>query len=151
MFKRFLILVTAFLCLWLPSSCRREISALDFMTGFVAAYPIEGVVYHSSAEYMEEGYISEELFRRIYSYKGEMPEDFAIYLNSRPERGGECGIFKLGVGGDKEAVLEFCLNRIRLLTERAGDGCVLTSGDYVFYSTLSDTERAKELFYRLIK
>ena len=133
------------------SSCRNSVSAIDFITDFAAIYPLEGNVYYSSASKSSDGYISEELFRRIYSYDGQIPEDYAVVLNSRPERGAECGIFKVCSGTDIEAITELCMNRINLLSQRDNKGMVITSGEYVFYSTLDDQTRAKELFYRLIK
>lgn len=150
MLKKLMILVIILVSVHSFSACGRDISADGFMREFAAVYPLEGTVYTSLAEFGEEGYMDDELFRRIYAYRGDMPEEFAIYLNKRPERGEECGIFKAdGVG--TEAIAEFCIRRIKLLSEKNTEGMLLTSGEYVFYSTLSDSERAKELFYRLIK
>lgn len=151
MVKRIIFLAALAVVLLSFSACGRDISALDFMTDFAASYPLEGEFYFSEANEEDSGYISKELFQKIYLTHGEIPEEFAIYLNSRPERGAECGIFKVREGGDTELIAEFCLERIRIISDRDTEGIVLRSGRYVFYSTLEDSERAKELFYRLIK
>lgn len=132
------------------NGCGRDVSAIDFMTEFAEEYPLEGKIYCSSAKRSEEGYMSDEIFRKIYSYEGEIPKDFAVFLNSRPERGAECGIFRVDNGGTG-IIEEFCLKRIKLISEGKNCGIVLTSGKYIFYSTLDDHEHAKEIFYRLIK
>lgn len=151
MFKRIFAFLLSLICVFLLSSCGKSISASDFMTDFATVYPLEGTMYFSEAQNKDEGYISEELFRKIYRIDGEIPADYAIYLNSKPSQGAECGIFKLREGADIEPITEMCLERIRLVADREAEGIVLRSGRYVFYSTLEDSERAKELFHRLIK
>lgn len=151
MIKKIFVFVLALICVFLLFSCEKNISASDFMTDFAAAYPLEGEIYFSEAQKKDEGYISEELFRKIYRIDGEIPEEYAIYLNSRPNQGAECGIFKLRAGSKTEPITEMCLERIRLVSGREAEGVVLISDRYVFYSTLADSERAKALFYRLIK
>ncbi len=151
MFKRIFLFAILIFGVALLSSCGKDISAADFMTDFSSVYPLEGEIYFSEATKEDEGYISDALFRKIYRIDGEIPAEFSIYLNSRPSQGAECGIFKLREGAETEPITEMCLERIKLISGRETKGVVLKSGRYVFYSTLEDSERAKELFYRLIK
>ncbi len=147
--KKLCILI--FFSLFLLTSCEKDISASDFMTDFARSYPLSGDIYLSEAEKDDVGYVSEELFRKIYRTDAEIPNEFAIYLNSRPERGAECGIFKLRDGAEKGAIIEMLSERIKLLSDRDTEGIILLSGNCIFYSTLDNPERAKEIFYRLIK
>ena len=75
MIKRIFVFVLALICVFLLFSCEKNISASDFMTDFAAAYPLEGEIYFSEAQKKDEGYISEELFRKIYRIDGEIPEE----------------------------------------------------------------------------
>ncbi len=148
--KKVCILIIFILCLSL-FSCERELSAYEFMTELSAAYPFEGVIYHSGVEQYGEGYMSEELFRTVYVYSDEIPRDYAVFLNSRTERGAECGIFKSGNASQRQALVDMAYERIELVSPRGGSGLVMTSGEFVFYSTLPDKERAGELFRSIIK
>ncbi len=132
-------------------SCEKSISCYEFLTEFSAEYPLDGVIYHSSAEEYEDSYLSEELFRTVYIYSGDIPSDFALFLNSRPSRGEECGIFKARDARERRELISMCYERCGLVSERGSEYLVLTSGDFVFYSTLSDNERAKNIFESIIK
>ncbi len=132
-------------------SCERKISAYEFMCAFASEYPLDGVIYHSSMEPYKEGYISKELFKSIYIYSGNVPEDFAVYLNSRPERGGECGVFYAADAEERRALLSMCYERCRLICEKGTEPLVLTCENLVFYSTLSDPSRTRQIFDGIIK
>ncbi len=148
--KKLCIVILIAVCLIL-SSCSDGISPYELMSRLGREYPVSGVLYHSGVLPHESGYLGEELFKSVYIYSGDMPEDFAVYLNMRPGRGGECGAFSAGDAEVRRTLVSMCYERCRLVAENESDILVLTSGNLVFYSTLSDPVRARKIFDSIIK
>ena len=61
-------------------SCAKNPDAEKMLAEFTELYSATGTVYTPHANEGEDGYIDEELFRRIYIYEGELPRNFAILL-----------------------------------------------------------------------
>ncbi len=150
-FLKKLCIVIVFILLLLLSSCHENRSCSELLSEFGNEYSIYGNMYTVDREFYEEGYISEELFREVYIYSGDIPPDYAIFLNSRPSRGEECGIFSARDADMKEELISMCYERIALISEKNTQGFVMTSENFVFYSTLSDSERAKTIFSQILK
>lgn len=131
------------------SACRSTVGAGELMSEFMSAYGISGPVFLPDEPEYSEGYISEDALKKIYSYYGSFPSDYAIFLNRHYDYGAECAFFVCD-DGDISDTLEMCYERIALIC-RGEEGIVLCSQNVVFYSTLSDKERARELFFMILK
>ena len=129
-------------------SCSSSPPASTLILEFMSAYGISGTPITSDAPEFSEGYMNEESFLKIFPLDAP-PRDYAILLNRRFTYGEECGFFVIR-GEDKSAVLEMCQERIKLISNGKG-GILLHSGDVIFYSTLSDSEKARDIFYTIIK
>ena len=127
-------------------SCGESRSASELLSEFVMAYGAEGVIYRSDAEKWDDGYIECDLLKKIYLFYRDFPEEFAIFLNSHADYGSECGVFVCTDSGEASGVEEMCFERIKLLG-RGGEGSfVVRDGRMVFYSTMSDGERARRIW-----
>ena len=146
-FCAFLIVTTLFTFV----SCGESRPAFELLSEFVSAYGAEGIIYRSDAAEWEENYIEYDLLKKIYVFYEKFPEDFAIFLNSHTDFGSECGAFVCEDGAEFSRVEEMCLERIKLLG-REGDGAfVIREGRVVFYSTMSDGERARKIWKAVAK
>lgn len=146
-FCAFLLIATLFALV----SCGESRPAFEMLSEFVSAYGAEGVIYRSDAFEGEEGFIEYDLLKKIYVFYKDFPEEFAIFLNSHADYGSECGVFVCGDAGEAAEVSEMCLERIKLL-DRGGDGSfVIREGSIVFYSTMSDSERARKIWKAVAK
>lgn len=142
----FLILLTI-----LPSlvCCREEYPAEKLMNDFLYSYGATGTVYSPSRAEGEYGYVTPSLLSLIYVYDGDFPENFAIYLNPKSDYGSECGFFVAESEDERERILDMCEERLALITRGEG-GLIITRGRVVFYSAMSDTERAGRVARRVI-
>lgn len=132
-------------------SCGKRRSASDILSEFVSVYGAEGIIYRSDAEEWDEGYAEYDLLKKIYLFYQDFPEKFAIFLNSHADYGSECGVFICRDAAECESVSEMCLERIRLLDRQGERSFVLREGKLVFYSTLSDADRARRIWNTLNK
>ena len=132
------------------SACRKTYDAEEILSEFIAEYGAEGVIYHSGAAEGECGYLEPEMLRKIYVIGDRFPGEYAIFLNSHSGYGSECAVFICQDAEEQLAAEEAAFERIRLLS--GGEGAfVKRSGSVVFYSTMSDGERATEIFEKIIK
>ena len=132
-------------------SCNAEPSAYDMLSEFIAAYGAEGSIYSPGIPEGESGYIPDGLMEKVFMLSGKLPENYAVFLNSRPSSFSECGLF---VCEDADMLLrmeESCLERIGLLADANDSAFVKVSGNLVFYSTMSDRERAEKIWRELIR
>jgi len=132
-------------------SCKREESAYDMLSEFISVYGAEGVIYAPRISEGNEGYISAGLIEKIFIYSGRLPDNYAVFLNSRTADFAECGIF---VCDDTDSLLnieEMCRERVKLLTGGGKYGFVKLSGMTVFYSCLQDRERAEKIWREIIR
>ena len=149
--RRILCLLLIIILCFNLASCKEARPASDMLTEFIAAYGAEGIMYRSDACEWEEGYIEYDLLKKIYVFYEDFPEDFAIFLNSHADYGSECGVFVCRDASECEAVSEMCLERIRLLDRRGKNSFVTREGRVVFYSTMSDGDRARALWRGVVK
>ena len=143
------ILLVALLLAALPS-CSERPDAEAIILSVVSATGAEGVIYSPTRAEGEDGYIDRELFSRIYVTDGEMPESFAVFLNSHADYGAECGAFVASDAAELERLREMCGERLRLLA-RGERGLLLVQGRVVFYSTMSEPERVREIFLTAVR
>ena len=145
-----LILLSVILSFTL-SSCKAERDAYEVVRDFVSAYGAEGVIYSPRFVEGEEGYIRDDLIRKIYVFSGVLPENYAVFLNSRLDFSSECGAFVSSNAEVLGMIEEMCLERIRLLSEGGSHAFVKRSRNLVFYSTMKDRERAEKIFSEIIR
>ena len=136
------LLLLPFLCLFILSSCSEPLPPVDLLSEFVSSYGAEGVIYHSEAKAGENGYLSPELASLAFGDR-ELPSSYAILLNVHLDLPTECGLFL--IEGDRRECIELCTVRTSLLDKSGERSFISIYGDYIFYSTLSDKERAKRL------
>lgn len=144
-----LIIICIIAALLPISGCKREISAREIMGKFVKEYPLLGQVYYSDSPEFDEGYISDGLFLDAFIWEGEMPEEFALMLNSSVDEPCECGVFYASDASERERITESCLERIKLMTDGAYK--LLYCKGFVFYAVLPDLDLAEEIFYTIVK
>ncbi len=130
-------------------SCDSEPRSDVLMADFLYSYGAEGVVYSSSAREGEVGYASRELLGKVYIFEGEFPKSYALLLNSKSGYGSECGFFVAESESERERIVDMCEERLSLLTRGEG-GVIISRGRVVFYSSLSDGERAEKIAKRVI-
>ena len=133
------------------ASCGESRPASELLSEFVSVYGAEGVIYRSDAKEWEEGYVEYDLLKKIYLFYKDFPEEFAIFLNSHADYGSECGVFVCRDASECETVSEMCLERIRLLDRKGENSFVIREGRVVFYSTMSNGERAKKIWQAVNK
>ena len=136
------LLLLPFLCLFILSACSPPPPPVDLLSEFVSSYGAEGVIYHSEAKAGENGYLSPELASLAFGDR-ELPSSYAILLNVHLDTATECGLFL--IKGDRRECIELCTVRTSLLDKSGERSFISIYGDYIFYSTLSDKERAKRL------
>ena len=130
-------------------SCAPSRSATELLCAFVDAYGAEGVIYSPTIPEGDDGYIDRALFDRIYLTRGELPEDFAVLLNSHTDSRAECAVFICRDGAELERVYSMCEERLRLLAVPESS-FIIRCGSILFYSTLPEPERARRVWYRVI-
>lgn len=143
-----LFIAFSFLALY---SCERERDAYNMLNEFVTTYGAEGVIYSPKVPEGDDGFIREGLVEKIYVFSGRFPDNYAIFLNSRPDFSSECGLFVCSDAEMLGMVEEMCLERVRLLCQGDDRAFVKRSGSAVFYSTMQDRERAEKIFSEIIR
>ena len=136
------LFILSFLCLFILSSCREPLPPKDLLYEFVKSYGAEGIIYHSEAKEGEEGYLSPELERLAFGDR-HLPGSYAVLLNTHLDTAAECGLFI--IEGNREELIDLCTYRTALLDTGGERTYIAIFGDYMFYSTLPDRDRAKRL------
>ena len=131
-------------------ACESKSSAQEMLYDFCKLYGAEGVIYSPDKKEGEDGYITPRLFSDIYLFYGAPPENYAVMLNSRTDISAECGAFVSDNGAELSAIEEMCRERIAALGAEER-GVIIRSGSSVFYSTFDDTEKAREIWYSIIR
>ena len=124
------------------SACQPPAPPVDLLSEFVKSYGAEGIIYHSEAKEGEEGYLSAELASLAFGER-ELPKSYAILLNIHLDTPVECGLFL--IEGNKKELLELSAARTSILDPEGERTYIAIYGDYVFYSTLSDKDRARRI------
>lgn len=147
--KKYLLFVSFLVLSLLLISCGYTADPDEMLSDFLLLYGAEGVVYTSDAGEGEEGYISPELFSSAFRFYNTSPKSFALFLNSHTDSASECGVFVCRDGAEREAVTEACLERMSLLS--AGENkLLLVSRNIVFYSTMTEKDRARDLWSKIL-
>lgn len=149
--KKRICFLLIFACVFQLAGCKKSVSAEEILKEFLTSYGIEGTLYSSEREIYEEGYISRELFDKIFITNGEHPRNFALFLNQRSGIGFEAGVFICEGAKEKEFVTEMCLERLGLIAEGEGKRLFISSGDLIFYTNASEKEKAEDLFRKIIR
>ena len=145
-FILFISVLSLLLC-----SCHRERNARQMLNEFIHTYGAEGVIYSPDIPEGSDGYIYDGLINKIYIFHGSVPNNYAIFLNSRADLASECAIFICTDAEMTDRVEEMCLERVRLLVSGDDRAFVKRSGSIVFYSTMPDRERAEKIFNEIIR
>lgn len=132
-------------------SCRKQPDAYEILNEFIAAYGAEGIIYSPTFDEGEVGYIREEFIEKIYVFSGRFPDNYAIFLNSHPENGSECGVFVCEDAAMLLTVEEMCIERTRLIGQGTDRTFIKKNGNTVFYSTMHNKERAERLWQEIIR
>ena len=132
-------------------SCKKQYDAYGMLWEFVRAYGAEGVIYSPAIPEGEDGCVTEGLIEKIYVYSGRFPENYAIFLNSHADYGSECGVFVCENADMALMVEEMCLERIRLLGRGSEIAFVKRDGNVIFYSTMSQRDRAEKIWRQIIR
>ena len=132
-------------------SCTAEPSAESMLRDFLYSYGVEGIIYSPDTPEGGEGYITEELFRRIYLYDGDLPTNCAIFLNPRTDDFVECAIFVARDEDERAAISDMCIERVSILDTDGDRAFIIRSGRIIFYSTLKDKDRAEEIITKILK
>jgi len=147
--KIFAVLISVAILISLVSCSEpRDVSVM--MDEFLYLYGVDGTVYLSDSGEEDDGYITDELLSRIYMTDGEFPESFAIFLNTHPNFGAECGFFLARDTAESERVIDMCRERMSLLDPSGDRSFVASSGRIVFYSTMPDRELARRIWESLV-
>lgn len=144
----FILLLCLFICSLV--SCRENRSAEDLLCEFIEAYGADGIIYSMGKKEYEDGYVSEELLARIYVYQGDFPENFAIFLNSHADYGSECAVFVSSNAEETSMIVEMCQERISLLGRGSDIAFIKRKGNVIFYSTMSDREKAEKIWAKIL-
>lgn len=131
-------------------SCSKEPSAAEMLNDFLYTYGIEGIIYSPDVAEGKDGYITEELFKRIYVLEGEVPENSAIFLNPRTDEYIECAIFVTESEDERARVSDMCAERIMLIDPTGEHSFILRTKNVVFYSALPDKERARSVIDEIL-
>ena len=140
-------LFSAVLCF---ASCKGEPSAHDMLSDFSELFGFDAVIYSPDVREGDDGYITKRFFSDVYVFHGAPPENYAVILNSRTEAFSECGVFYSDNSAELNLLEEMCNERIDALGA-ADRAVVIRAGGFVFYSTLSDTERVSDLWGMIIR
>lgn len=138
--KRVLILL--FLCIFAFCSCTETKDPTASLNDFVSAYGAEGIIYSTEIKEGKEGYISPDIAKTIFGTT-DLPDSYAIFLNTHLDYASECGAFL--AHGDLSEVISLCKRRIKLLDREGNHSFIAIYGDLVFYSTMTDKERAQKI------
>ena len=149
--KKLLCVITIISILFTLCSCKEEHDAYGMMWEFVRAYGAEGVIYSPAVPEGEDGYVGEGLIDKIYVFSGRFPDNYAIFLNSHADYGSECGVFVCENADMELMVEEMCLERIRLLGRGSDIAFVKRADGVVFYSTMSQRDRAEKIWRQIMK
>lgn len=118
---------------------------------FLYTYGIDGIIYSPSVPEGKDGYITEELFDKIYVYEGSLPENSAIFLNPRTDEYIECAIFITESEQERAAITDMCTERIHLIDSAGKHSFILRSNNVVFYSALPNKDKAKAVIEKILR
>ena len=138
-------------------SCEKERSAEEIMLEFKASYGI-GCAMYSSDEGGEGIYDGGEIFLAMLGGGAECVGSYLMLLVSGLEYSGECAVFVCFSRYDAMLISERGSARIGMLRSSsavgvptfASDGFVMRRGKVVIMCALSDNERAKRIFERIL-
>lgn len=144
----FVLILYTSVCVF--TSCGEVPDAYAMMCDFARDFGISGAIYSPSVPEGEDGYTTPDLISRIYLTGEVIPSDYAVILNCRADYGAECGVFVCDSEAECTAAIEMCEERLRILSRGDGNALLIRSGNTVFYSTLTDHERAEHLWRKIV-
>lgn len=131
-------------------SCEKTPSAEAMIYDFISAYSAKGTIYSSGKREGEDGYVYDELLKKIYIFEGAFPKNYAIFLNSHTDFGAECAAFVCEDEDERAKVINMSRERITILGKGKDNAFLSTSGSIVFYSTLSNRAEAEALWRKIL-
>lgn len=149
--KRVLAFFTLLSVTLLFTSCIKDCSADRLLCDFASVYGINGTVYSFFPTDTDSSVLSTSLFDKIFPNADVYPEDASVLLNYRADYGAECGVILCRSDTDRGPLTEMCKRRMELIDPDRDSHLLIRCGRIIFYSTLSDTERANEIITKLLK
>jgi len=150
--KRILALLLALALVFSAlSGCGAVRDPDEMLSELAKTAKLEGVIYSSEKREGEDGYMTEELFCRIYLYEGEPPKAYAVLLNSHPTYGAECGAFLYESEDERQRLTDMCEERMALLSEGGENRLLIRSGGVIFYSTHGEPKLIEKLWREIIR
>ena len=141
----------ALLSLVILSSCAEVRSAHSMLFELVSGYGAVGTVFSEEVAEGEAGYAHDGFFEMIFENPPDPETEWAVFLSSSIDYGGECGVFVARDTSSELYATDLVLSRIHFLQDigYAKDYVLIRRGGVVFYSTLPDTALAARLFKRI--
>ena len=149
--KKIISILIIFAIILSLSSCGKKQDPYAMMDEFIRVYGAEGIIYSPKIREGEVGYISDGLIERAFRLSGGLPDSYAVFLNSHPHLGSECGAFLCEDADMLSCMEEACLERIGLLDPGRERSFIKISGRLIFYSTMEDMSLAKKIWQEIIK
>lgn len=149
--KKLLCLVLIIVLLTSLTSCGESGDPYLLLDEFVKEYGAEGVIFSPKIAEGQPGYVSPGLMEQVYRFSGDFPENYAIFLNSRPDYGSECGVFLCEDADMLLMMQEVCLERMKLLDGKGERSFLKIKGKMLFYSTMIDRARAQTIWKEIIR
>ena len=147
--RRACLLLILFLSIGAFCSCGRSYDAYEILTEFRDAYGASGIIYSPMVAEGESGYLYADLGEKIFVFSSDLPSNYAVMLNSHPDTPSECGVFVCADDGELRIAEAVALERIHLLGTE--DAFVIRQGRVIFYSAMSDADRAKKIFKEIMR
>ncbi|MBE6536844.1 MAG: hypothetical protein E7673_02705 [Ruminococcaceae bacterium] len=143
---------------FLLSACREYKSPYPLMLEFCQSYGISDTVFSSSVKEGAAGYVSESFFEQVYGEKPECVSEYAVVFLSSLDVAGECALFLCYSEYDALIACDILQIRLDLIksmgisidTSYAKDAVIFKSGRYAVMCVLSDNERAKRLWQKIL-
>ena len=143
----FLILPCVFL-----QSCRGKYNeTAGVVSDFIREYGISAVPYSSLAKEGDDGFITPELCKQLFTNTDVLPRDYTLVLHSRLDSVFELGVFLSDDASDRLMIAEECGGRVRLLESLTeGEGRVFIKNNLVIYIFSKDVENALKTLERVL-
>ena len=140
--KRISMLIVLCLIVLSVTSCdARYDSTYGVVRSFLDEYGGGGNIYTSLAHEGDDGYITSEMCKVMFTRADCLPDDYSLLLLSRLDSVFELGVFLCSSGDEQLTIRDICLERLELLESMArGEGQVMIKNNLVIYFFTENTE-----------
>ena len=145
------LLMLLFSLIFIFTSCYRAVNPKDILDGFCCSYGINAEVYHSGAQYGDDGYIDSEMLNSLYGIDEAFRYDFAIVMYCDVTRVREIAVFKADTGDERMYLFELITDRLRFLSSFAdGEGFIKKYRGAIVYGFVDDADGVERAFDSLL-